>query len=343
MFTWIEKVIPQPPETPNKTCPDGQEGSQAPRPEAQRSDEKVTCAAKEATSAAVEPKTQDASQESEKSSGGVLTWLAQGLGRVVPQPADSPTLTRANKEISELAPEQKQSDPAEKRTENGPTAQSESSSSLGVLSWLSQGLEKVVPQPAWNQRSSVDGGSEAGPVRVEQKPPEEKITKTEEVFVAPPSPVHTPAPAPAAVSPPAPTEVQPVTGTKPETTPPEKGSGSGVLTWLMQGLGKVVPQPEPMPATLKKVEEEPKEEPPAPGRPKKRYKCSLKQSSMVGFSFGEQGLEKHHSQRAGLQDKRKLRKNLVTAAPTYATTADESPALVSSATREPADVDNIPP
>lgn len=42
------------------------------------------------------------------------------------------------------------------------------SSSMGVLSWLSHGLEKVVPQPTWSTRASDGADSEPSAVTVEQ-------------------------------------------------------------------------------------------------------------------------------------------------------------------------------
>ncbi|XP_075432653.1 cyclic nucleotide-gated channel beta-1 [Ascaphus truei] len=301
MFGWIEKVVPQPPETPKKTSPDAQEGSTGPLPVSktapEKGDEKVTCLGKESGSTTAESKIQETAQESEKSvGGGVLSWLAQGLGRVVPQPVESPTLPRATTTTEAVVEQKEVSGAVEKRTENGPTDQTESAS-LGVLSWLSQGLEKVVPQPAWSHRSGASGGSDAGA----QKPQaDEKKAKIEEATLSSASPAHTPVPTAAspppppppssAVSPPVPIEIQPVPSSEAEAAAPDKGSGAGVLTWLMQGLGKVVPQPEISVGVPKKVEEEkPKEEeqpPPVTGK-------DSKGSADTGvMSWITQGLEK---------------------------------------------------
>ncbi|KAM4722982.1 cyclic nucleotide-gated channel beta-1-like [Rhinophrynus dorsalis] len=278
MFSWIEKVIPQPPETPKKSAPDAQSGGEAQplaaQPTLEKCDEKAACVVKEPSNTEVGLKAQERVEESEKGAAGVLSWLAQGLGKVVPQPVESPSLARANNESTELvteqalAPEkQKPVSDTEKTTDNGPTDQTDSAP-LGVFSWFSQGLEKVVPQPTRSQRMGTSGGSEAPSVSVEQKPQiEEKCTKIEETKVPPPvSPVHTSPPAPVAVSPPALIEVQPAPSTEQEVAATEKGSGAGVLNWLMQGLGKVVPQPETPIAPIKKEEEEkPKiEEQPTP-------------------------------------------------------------------------------
>ncbi|XP_053305798.1 cyclic nucleotide-gated cation channel beta-1 [Spea bombifrons] len=260
MFGWIEKVIPHPPETPTRTAADPQEGGSEPAKCVQN----VEAMVKETSNPPVELKQQEPPLEAEKSPGGVLGWLAQGLGRVVPQPVESPTLTRASKESTEAVEQQKQTagnETVEKRTENGPTEQTEVSS-VGVLSWLSQGLEKVVPQPALIHRTSVSGGSGASSVSVEQKAHiEEKPSKSEEAAVVPSSPPPSPSPTPVIVSAPAIIEVHPAPTSEPQAMASDKGSGAGVLNWLMQGIGKVVPLPDVPVSPAKPVEdEEPKVE-----------------------------------------------------------------------------------
>ncbi|XP_063293466.1 cyclic nucleotide-gated cation channel beta-1 isoform X2 [Pelobates fuscus] len=229
MFSWIDKVIPQPPGTPRRAPSDAQQG------DPEKCDEKVTCM-KKASAQPAEVKPQEALQESERSSGGVFSWLAQGLGKVVPQPVESPVLTHSSK----VCAEQKVSavNETEELTENGPTDQTESSS-IGVLSWLSQGLEKVVPQPAWTHRTSTSEHMEA---ESEQKGQAE--VKVEETCV-PASPPPSPLPVDTVVvAAPEPVQVQPAPSSTTETASSDKGSGVGVLSWLMQGLGKVVPIPE---------------------------------------------------------------------------------------------------
>ncbi|CAH2275633.1 Hypothetical predicted protein [Pelobates cultripes] len=94
MFSWIDKVIPQPPETPRRAPSDAQQG------DPEKCDE-VTCMKKKASDQPAEVKPKEDSQESERSSGGVLSWLAQGLGKVVPQPVESPVLTHSSKVCAE--------------------------------------------------------------------------------------------------------------------------------------------------------------------------------------------------------------------------------------------------
>ncbi|XP_077309933.1 cyclic nucleotide-gated channel beta-1 isoform X3 [Lithobates pipiens] len=294
MFSWIEKVVPQPPETPSKSATDNQEC-----PARQVVTEKATCVSHEASNPSGDTNVQDANAASDKSSGNVLSWLAQGLGKVVPQPVDSPSLSRTNKDISEAVVKEKQKpviETVEKKTENGPTGQTESSS-VGVLSWLSHGLDKVVPQPTWAHRSSISSSQQSAPE--EQKlQVEEKAEKLEEMNIPPVSPVHTPAPVPAAAPEPVPAEAPPAPTSEVEAAVSDKGSGSGVLTWLMQGLGKVVPQPETPVVVAKKVEEEkPKEE-----EASAQTQATRKDSKARVLSWITQGLEKVIPQPVTKQD-----------------------------------------
>ncbi|OCT84688.1 hypothetical protein XELAEV_18022844mg [Xenopus laevis] len=125
-----------------------------------------------------------------------------------------------------------------------------------IPSRISRGLEKVVPQPSWTPKTGISGGTEGCAVIVE---PLTFIVS--EAKVSPPTPVQTPASAPVPDSQPAIIEVQPAASSEPEVSATDKGSGAGVLGWLMQGLGKVVPQPDHVAPSATKVEEEkPKEE-----------------------------------------------------------------------------------
>uniref|UniRef100_A0A8C5QM89 Zinc finger protein 319 n=1 Tax=Leptobrachium leishanense TaxID=445787 RepID=A0A8C5QM89_9ANUR len=283
MFAWIEKVIPQPPETPTRTPADPQQGG----PQLGACEENVTCVKQEVSDKPPEVKPPEPLPEPEKSAGGVLSWLAQGLGKVVPQPVESPVLTRSSKEQPEPVVEQKVitvSEPVEKQTENGPTDHVESSS-IGVLSWLSQGLEKVVPQPAKAHRESMCEHAEPCSAGEQKAHVEEKPAKVEEAIIIPASPPPSPLPAsPAATAPSDP--IQPAANTSTQTASSDKGSGSGVLNWLMQGLGKVVPVPEvhvPPPKIIEEVK--PKEEEPPVCVPRRDSKGRV-------LSWISHGLEK---------------------------------------------------
>ncbi|KAM9301970.1 cyclic nucleotide-gated channel beta-1-like [Gastrophryne carolinensis] len=123
MFSWIEKVIPQPPETPRKSSADSEECMGPPTVVTAKCDEKPPC---EAAGPPVKADVQ-VPTTADDSSGGVLGWLAQGLGKVVPQPVDSPTLSRVKKEVLEASVATEVPKPvaeaAVEKTENGPPEQ----------------------------------------------------------------------------------------------------------------------------------------------------------------------------------------------------------------------------
>lgn len=269
MFSWIEKVVPQPPETPKNSGSraEEQEEQATPAEEAEEgkpatpskaSDARDEAVVKAATEAA-QSKTFGAGQSTEPDSGksaagGVLTWLAQGLGKVVPQPLDSPTLSRANHEGGDDTTDQKEKDlVAEAKKAGNVSSQGQGSSSsdsaaVGVLSWIAQGLEKVVPQPTWSPTQGRAHGT----------PEEEAAHKGKEtkVIEGPPLPDPSPVPPPAPTPPAASVQLLSTPAAESSSmvaTATDKGAGAGVLSWLMQGLDKVMPRPDM--EALKKVEE----------------------------------------------------------------------------------------
>ncbi|XP_029353680.1 cyclic nucleotide-gated cation channel beta-3 isoform X2 [Echeneis naucrates] len=139
---------------------------------------------------------------------GVLTWLSGAL----PQPTASPKLSRANTSCTE---ENMASKPEKER---------------GVVAWISQGLEKVVPQP-----------------QVE--------VKTKDPPVAEPTQVQLVAAAPVSVAQPQLVSMAQVASEPDqdqdrdqdqhqEVTADNKLSTPGMIAWIKQGIEKVVPQPE---------------------------------------------------------------------------------------------------
>ncbi|XP_072278790.1 uncharacterized protein [Pyxicephalus adspersus] len=119
--------------------------------------------------------------------------------------------------------------------------------------------------------------------------------------IPPGSPVHSPVPPLVAAPTPAPAEAPSAPTPEVKAAVPDKGSGVGVLNWLMQGLGKVVPE-VPM-AEAKKVEEEKakEEEPPAPP-PEIRKDSKVSGESAGVLSWITQGLEKVIPQPVTKQD-----------------------------------------
>ncbi|KAM4012775.1 cyclic nucleotide-gated channel beta-1 [Anomaloglossus baeobatrachus] len=312
MFSWIDKLIPQPPETPKKAPPDGQDVVAA---APSHCEENVTCLQKEATEApagergpptsehsphlpAVAAAAQGGGATSDKSSGGVLGWLTQELGKVVPQPVDSPFLAKGNQEGTEPVVEQVLDTPrsglkvaavcdtVENMAEGSPVKHSDSSSHR-VLSWLSHGLEKVIPQPTWSSSTSSGAAPEPCAATAEQQKPQ--LEKVEEVIVAPVAQVVSPVP-PLPVT----AEVQSVVTSEVETASVDKKSesstGSGVLNWIKQGFGKVVPQPETPAVPPKNVEVQSKEEEAPPAVTRKDSNRSSDSTRVL--SWISQGLEK---------------------------------------------------
>ncbi|XP_032891995.1 putative uncharacterized protein DDB_G0290521 isoform X2 [Amblyraja radiata] len=218
-------------------------------------------------------------QQDRDSGGGVLSWFVQGFNGVLPQPEDKPKsadpaeVTTASKVTKkDPANPQKQELPIETKSQSEikppqepevkaevvvpatskecsqqaeppanihPTVSTDevlhsSSSGNSVLEWLKQSLEKVVPQPASESaRVETELTAPENKVPVEEKEPGAKVTEVKEKL-------------PAAVTI---IEVAPAVRTLDPTMNKEKQAKSKAITmtsvfsWLVQGLGKVVPQP----------------------------------------------------------------------------------------------------
>ncbi|KAL6478618.1 hypothetical protein MHYP_G00120510 [Metynnis hypsauchen] len=125
MFSWVVKVVPQPPEKPGKL---GDEEKNNAAPEATvKEDAKSDNPAK--------PKEDEVSEENSTQSG-VLTWLSHGFSSALPQPVSTPKLGRANSDA--------------KQEENAV------SNRAGVINWIVHGLGKVVPQPDDKYKQQTD-------------------------------------------------------------------------------------------------------------------------------------------------------------------------------------------
>ncbi|XP_054631746.1 cyclic nucleotide-gated cation channel beta-1-like isoform X4 [Dunckerocampus dactyliophorus] len=120
MFNWVVKVVPQPPEGPQK-----EEDIKKPAKDPPKS--KI----KEAK--CPPPKnTEDVSDDSQ-SQTGVLGWLSNGFASALPQPAGSPHLDSRSGGDGERS---------------------------GVMGWVTQGLTKVLPQPDDKYRETDNGNEE---------------------------------------------------------------------------------------------------------------------------------------------------------------------------------------
>ncbi|XP_051884695.1 fibrous sheath CABYR-binding protein-like [Pristis pectinata] len=215
--------------------------------------------------------------------GGVLTWFVRGLKEVLPQPEKKPKPTDAaevtaalqvtkeepanpqkeeppieTKPEPEIKPQQEpevkgedvvtetskeptdhQAEPQANPTPTGPTVETlrSSASSSSLFEWLKQSLEKVVPQPVGiSAPATAKVETEAAPenkVPVEEKEPEVKVTEIQEEV-----------PKAVTIIEVAPAEPTPDPIVKEEKQPTSEAiAKTSVFSWLVQGLGKVVPQP----------------------------------------------------------------------------------------------------
>ncbi|XP_053935154.1 cyclic nucleotide-gated cation channel beta-1 [Cuculus canorus] len=244
MLGWIERVVPQPPvphlteETPTKLVQDP-EPAKAPTGKASGSGD----AGDHAQIEEIKKKVgfavpEDPGSVFESVGSSVLSWLSQGLEKVIPQPVAAPgTLQALGKsfETSIDVPDQTEvqilKDEEEDALEITPfdleeeelddcesKAGTEEWSGARVLNWLMQGFERMVPQP-----------------EVLKKPePERKEQKSEAMVGAAQSTQRAVEPVAAEGQP------EPVTTLIPRSL---AGDGSRVFAWLVQGLEKVMPQP----------------------------------------------------------------------------------------------------
>ncbi|XP_027871730.1 cyclic nucleotide-gated cation channel beta-3 isoform X2 [Xiphophorus couchianus] len=251
MLSWVVKVVPQPPELPSKNTEDAKEG----KPEAAPPTAVAPPTAPEKKVTFEDECKKDAAklnQDVEAGNGpgpGMLTWISSAL----PLPAPPANQNRANSAAKEEAAASKPDD------------------EKGMMAWISQGLEKVVPQPELRSRESPAAeqqlqvqqaaapadaqraGKELEPVDqtappsmmdwfkhgiVKVVPQPENLPKTEGT-----SKSEAPSKAPPAVAPPA-------TRPTPETEPAKEAEQQpNVVGWIVSGIGRMLPQPVPRPET----------------------------------------------------------------------------------------------
>ncbi|XP_035855057.1 cyclic nucleotide-gated cation channel beta-1-like isoform X2 [Sander lucioperca] len=198
MFNWVVKVVPKPPEPPPKTLEDQKDvkPAAAPAPAATPApavhhppEKKVTFHDESKNTAPKADKPNQEGQAAEEtgpaagSQPGVLTWISG----VMPQPAVTPKLSRDNS-----------------------TTKDENGTRKGMMAWITQGLEKVVPQPDLNKKETAELPIE------ERQPAAAKEPQITVVEVA--------------------SDQEDQTDNRP--LPPR------MIDWLKHGLENMVPQPE---------------------------------------------------------------------------------------------------
>ncbi|KAM9182753.1 cyclic nucleotide-gated channel beta-1 [Mergus octosetaceus] len=270
MLGWIERVVPQPPapclmeESPPAPAPEPAKvpagKASSPRDAADSTRAGVEETEKKVEFAVPEDVVPASASVFESVGSSVLSWLSQGLEKVIPQPVQAPgTLQALGKsfetsidvpdqtevqvlkdeeedvlEITPFDPEEDELDGCE--TDTGLDTGAEDWAGARVLSWLVQGFERMVPQPEM-------------PKKPEPEPKEErhkaaagagtKGTKTQakvkgNVSAAPSIP--------GTVEPVA-TEGQPEPVATVLPRPLAGDSSSSMFGWFVQGLEKVMPQP----------------------------------------------------------------------------------------------------
>ncbi|XP_064015832.1 LOW QUALITY PROTEIN: cyclic nucleotide-gated cation channel beta-1 [Pogoniulus pusillus] len=250
MLAWIHRVVPQPP-LPCATEPEAPPG-QAAGPED---------AAEHTQPRGMEKKVEFAVPEERGSAlqsagSGVLSWLSQGLGKVVPQPAqtsealqtlgksfetsiDIPDQTEVqmlkeeDEDALEISPfdgeEEEEEEEEELDDESGAGADRGTAEWVGarVVSWLAHGFERVVPQPGAPKTAEPEAkeqrcAARAGGTKAQTKPQSSLPTTQDSLAAAEKQPEAVPSLPPATLA----------------------GDGSSrMLAWFAQGLEKMMPQP----------------------------------------------------------------------------------------------------
>ncbi|XP_061225101.1 LOW QUALITY PROTEIN: cyclic nucleotide-gated cation channel beta-1 [Neopsephotus bourkii] len=194
----------------------------------------------------------------ESMGSSVLSWLSQGLEKVIPQPVPAPgTLQALGKsfetsidvpdqtEVQILKDEEEEAleiipfDPEDDKLddcepESGLNATTEEWAGVRVLNWLVQGFERMVPQPEVLRKpepelkeqkcEAAEGGTKG---TKPQAKPKSNVSATQSTLAAVEPAV-------------AETQPEPVATLVPRSL---AGDGSRVFAWLVQGLEKVMPQP----------------------------------------------------------------------------------------------------
>uniref|UniRef100_A0A8C9KW03 Cyclic nucleotide-gated cation channel beta-1 n=1 Tax=Panthera tigris altaica TaxID=74533 RepID=A0A8C9KW03_PANTA len=253
MWSWVQRVLPQPPGTPQKTKMEEEEEGAEPEPEAELEPEPAPkTAPKEAELgdeslppeepfegeevAAAEPGPQGKSpaagrsmfslragrpiSQMKKLSGWVLTWLKKGMEKVVPQPV----LSSGPAQTTAAGLEGCFTDPCP-LCRPGPW----------LLRWLEQNLEKVLPQPP---QSSKAWGDEPADAALGPEPPGPPLER-EPMLQAPESPNMPTA---------GPLEPKEEPTSEPQATfhassLPPAGDPARLMAWLRHRLEMALPQP----------------------------------------------------------------------------------------------------
>uniref|UniRef100_G1MFM2 Cyclic nucleotide gated channel subunit beta 1 n=1 Tax=Ailuropoda melanoleuca TaxID=9646 RepID=G1MFM2_AILME len=266
MLSWVQRVLPQPPGTPQKTKVEEEEGGAEPEPEVEREPEpepEPDTAPEEAERgaesltpeeplegeelAAADPGPQEIQEaastpptslqaqvsvvpEVNSSGSWVLSWLKKGMEKVVPQPV--PSVSEGPAQVHRRLGHS--TGGSADGLGEAPGAQ-DTGSGPWLLRWLEQNLEKVLPQPP---KPSQDWRDEAGGAALGPEPPEPTL-EMEPTLQAPESHGEPTA------GPPEPTEEltsepQPCSQASSLLPPSDPAR---LMAWLLHRLEMALPQP----------------------------------------------------------------------------------------------------
>ncbi|XP_041314506.1 cyclic nucleotide-gated cation channel beta-1 [Pyrgilauda ruficollis] len=256
MMGWIDRVVPQPPvphvteETPVRElqpakAPPGKAGGPTDAAERARTEEtekKVAFVVSE-----------DSSSVFDSVGSSVLSWLSHGLEKVIPQPAPAPGLQALGKsfetsidiadeticlafqtEVQVLGDEDDDGleitpfDAEEDVSEGEPEIAPEQWTGKRVLSWLSQGFERILPQPEGMKKPETEPKERS----------EGAVEGTEGTKTQAKSKCSAPGPQSAAAA--AQGQPEPGAALSPQTA---AADAARMFSWFVQGLEKVMPQP----------------------------------------------------------------------------------------------------
>nr|XP_026651047.1 cyclic nucleotide-gated cation channel beta-1 [Zonotrichia albicollis] len=194
---------------------------------------------------------EDSSSVFDSVGSSVLSWLSHGLEKVIPQPAPAPGLQALGKSFEtsidvadetevqvigdedddglEITPFDAEDDASEGELESAP----EQWTGQRVLSWLSQGFERILPQPEGMKKPETEPKEKSeGTVEGTEG------TKTQ--AKSKPSAAGVPSAPGAAKAAAAQARPEPGAALSPQ---PMAMDGTRMFSWFVQGLEKVMPQP----------------------------------------------------------------------------------------------------
>nr|XP_036881386.1 cyclic nucleotide-gated cation channel beta-1 [Manis javanica] len=264
MLGWVQKVLPQPPGTPQKTKQEEEELAPEQEPEAAPEEAELRDEALEPLEREEEAAADTGPQEIQEAAptlptnhqaqvavvpqvnssprGWVLTWLSKRVEKVIPQPVYGGGQAPSNAAgLEGLA--QAEAQVLGHRSAGGSDGPKEATGAQDtgprpwLLRWLEQSLEKVLPQPP---KASEGWGQETAEAALVPEPPESPLEK-EPMLQAPESP-----PLPTS-GPPEPEEEptpEPQPGLQASSLLPP-GDPARLVAWLLHRLDMALPQPVP--------------------------------------------------------------------------------------------------